>query len=310
MKYARAHLLPFTKPHPEIAVASAVSSSGGRAAGKYGFGMLCGAATNANGFDALWIPEVNGREIFTHASYLLGSTDRLILAAGIANVFMREPMTTIRAARTLAERFENRFILGLGVSNRAGNERRGLEWQKPYTFMKQYLEKMRSAPYTAPGPGEEPPIVLAAILPKMIELAATATSGTHTYFVTPEHTAKARAAIRPEKWICAEQAVMLETDAVKARTAARQYMGMYLRMPGSAYRKNLLSFGFEESDFAGDLSDRLVDAVVAWGSETLLSDRIEAHRRAGATHVCILPLRSDGVSQRDERVLEALSPRE
>ncbi len=261
------------------------------------------------GYSALWIPEVNGREIFSHAAYLLGSTDRLILAAGIANIFMREPMTTIRAARTLAERFQDRFILGLGVSNRAGNQRRGLEWQKPYTFMKQYLEKMRSAPYTAPGPGEEPPIVLAAILPKMMELAATETNGTHTYFVTPQHTAKARAAIGPDKWICAEQAVMLETDPTKARSAARQYMGMYLRMPGSAYRKNLLSLGFEESDFAGDLSDQLVDAVVAWGSETNLRERVEAHRRAGATHVCILPLRSDGALQPDEGALEALSPR-
>ena len=261
------------------------------------------------GYGTLWIPEVNGREIFTHASYLLGSTDRLILAAGIANVFMREPMTTIRAARTLAERFDNRFILGLGVSNRAGNERRGLEWQKPYAFMKQYLEKMRSAPYAAPAPGEDPPIVLAAILPKMMELAAAETNGTHTYFVTPEHTAKARAAIGPAKWICAEQAVMLETDAAKARAAARQYMGMYLRMPGSAYRKNLLSSGFEERDFAGDLSDRLVDGVVVWGSEKNLRERIEAHKKAGANHVCILPLRSDGVLQPDERALQALSPR-
>jgi len=102
---------------------------------------------------------------------------------------------------------------------------------------------------------------------------------------------------------------MLETNATKARAAARNYMGMYLRMPGSAYRKNLLSFGFEERDFAGDLSDRLVDAVVAWGSETLLRERIEAQLRAGATHVCILPLRSDGVLQPDEKAVEALSPR-
>jgi len=174
--------------------------------------------------------------------------------------------------------------------------------------MREYLGKMKSTAYAAPPPQTDPPIVVAAILPKMLELAAAETYGTHTYFVPPEHTARARAALGPNKWICAEQALMLETDAVKARTAARAYMGMYLRFPGSSYRKNLLTLGFEESDFAGELSERLVDAVVAWGGESKLRERVEAHYKAGATHVCVLPLRSDGIFRPDERVLEALAP--
>ena len=101
---------------------------------------------------------------------------------------------------------------------------------------------------------------------------------------------------------------MLERDPARAREAARKYMSFYLRLPGSSYAKNLRTFGFDDTDFAGDFSDRLVDAVVAWGSVEQLRARIEAHRKAGATHVCILPLRSDAMLVPDERALEALAP--
>jgi probable F420-dependent oxidoreductase len=153
------------------------------------------------------------------------------------NVFMREPGTSIRAARTLRELFEDRFILGLGVSAKTANEVRGLRWKKPVTFMRDYVAKMKATPYMAPGPKSEPPVVLAGILPKMVELAATETKGTHTYFVSPEHTARVRSQIGPDKWICAEQAVMLESDASRAREAARKYMSFYLRLPGSLHKK-------------------------------------------------------------------------
>jgi probable F420-dependent oxidoreductase len=261
------------------------------------------------GYSVLWITEGAGRETFTHASFLLRSTDSLVVASGIANVFMREPSTTIRASRTLGELFEGRYILGLGVSGQTANTYRGIPWDKPYTFTSEYLRKIKLTPHTAPSPKEDPPIVLAAILPRMLQLAAAETHGTHTYFVPPEHTAWARKLIGPNKWICAEQAVMLETDALKARTAARNYMSMYLRLPASAYKRNLLALGFEESDFGNPLSDRVVDAIVAWGSEDAIRDRIGAHIKAGATHVCILPLRSAGVFLPDERALEALAPK-
>jgi len=286
-----------------VGVFTALDGMNGRETGRFA------RKIEALGYSALWLTEGSGREPFTHASYLLQNTEKLILASGIANVFMREPMAAIRAARTLAELFEERFILGLGVSARIANEMRGIRWDKPYSFMREYLQKMKATPHTAPSPTYEPPVVLAALLARMLALAAAETHGTNTYFVPPEHTAAARAAIGPEKWICAEQAVMLETDPRKARAAARTYMRPYLQFPGSSYRRNLLALGFEESDLAGDLSDRLVDAIVAWGPEEKLRERIQAHYNAGATHVCIMPMRSDGFMVPDERALEALAPR-
>jgi len=260
------------------------------------------------GFSAVWIPEGAGRDPFAHAGYLLSQTEKLFVASGIANVFMREPGTSIRAARTLGELFKDRFILGLGVSGKAANVGRGLSWDKPVSFMRDYIAKMKATGYMAPGPKTEPAVVLAGILPKMVELAANETKGTHTYFVPPEHTARVRSAIGPDKWICAEQAVMLESDPERARGAARKYMSLYLRLPGSSYVKNLRTFGFGDADFAGDFSDRLVDAVVAWGNVDELRARIDAHRKAGATHVCVLPLRADGLLIPDEAAVEALAP--
>src|SRR5262249_21549214 len=160
---------------------------------------------------------------------------------------MREPGTSIRAARTLCE-FKDRFILGLGVSGTFANVGRGLRWEKPVSFMRQYVAKMKATAHMAPRPETEPPVVLGGILPKMVELATTATNGTHTYFVPPEQTARVRSSIGPDSWICAEQAVMLESDPARARDAARKYMSFYLRLPGSSYAKNLRTFGFGDAD--------------------------------------------------------------
>jgi probable F420-dependent oxidoreductase len=169
-------------------------------------------------YGALWFPGA-GRDPFAHVGYLVSQTERLVMASGIANVFMREPGTSIRAARTLCELFEDRFILGLGVSGKTANELRGLRWEKPVSFMRNYVAKMKATPYMAPGPKTEPPVVLAGILPKMVELAASETKGTHTYFVPPEHTMWVRSQIGPDKWICAEQAVKLESAASPSASA-------------------------------------------------------------------------------------------
>ena len=247
------------------------------------------------GYSALWVPEGAGRETFSHASYLLAATQRLVLAAGIANVFMREPSTAIRAARTLAERFEERFILGLGVSAKAANTMRGLPWDKPYSYMREYLRKMKSTAYAAPSPRTDPSIVVAAILPKMLKLAASETQGTHTYFVPPEHTSRARAALGPNRSICPASR---DARDRRGQGTTLQHTGLHGHVSASSTaraRKNLLALGFEESDFGGEFSERLVDAVVAWGGENKLRERVEAHYKAGATHVCVLPLRSDGI---------------
>jgi probable F420-dependent oxidoreductase len=261
------------------------------------------------GYGALWIPEAVGREPFAHGAYLLSRTERLVVATGIANIWARDAMTTTAAAKTVAELSDGRFLLGIGVSHAPLVERlRGHNYSKPYTYMREYLGKMKAARYLAVPPKEDVPIVLAALHPKMLALAASETRGTHTYFVPPEHTAKARAAIGKDPWICVAQAVILETDATKARAAAREYMKTYVpRLPN--YKNNLLNLGWAEEDFADGCSDRLVDAIVAWGDEETIRSRIEGHLRAGANHVCILPLRSDSEPLPDLRAVEALAPR-
>jgi len=141
----------------------------------------------------------------------------------------------------------------------------------------------------------------------MLQLAASEANGTHTYFVPPEHTLKARAAVGAKPWICAAQAVILETDAAKARAMARTYMKTYVpRLPN--YTNNLKALGWKDEDFQNGCSDALVDAIVAWGNAEQIHDRIEAHLKAGATHVCILPIRVDNESLPDPRVMEALAP--
>ncbi len=259
------------------------------------------------GYSTLWFAESAGRESFSFASYLLGQTERLVVATGIAVVFSYEPIATANAARTLGELFEDRFILGLGVSNKKGNARRGVAYEKPYSFMCDYLTKMKTAPYGAPKPQHEPPIVLAGMMPKMLQLAATETQGTHTYFTTTEQIARVRAALGPGPWLCAELGVMLETDAAKARVAARRYMQIYLSI--DHYVGRLRAVGFTDADFAEGGSDRLVDALIAWGNEDKLRERIAAYYQAGATHVCIMPLSSSGGLAPDEQALEALAPR-
>src|SRR5229473_5101773 len=208
-----------------------------------------------NGYKVLWIPEAVGREPFAHAAYLLSHTDRLSIATGIANIWARDAITMAAASKTVAELSGGRFVLGIGVSHKPlVANLRGHNYDKPYSYMKEYLPKMKSALYRAPEPKEEVPVVIAALHPKMLALAAEHTQGTHTYFVPPEHTAKARAAIGPKPWICAAQAVILETDAAKARVMARTYMKTYVpRLPN--YTNNLKALGWKDEEFANGSSD-------------------------------------------------------
>ena len=259
------------------------------------------------GYSALWVPEVMGREIFSLSSYLLSQTERLIVGTGVAIAFSYEPIVTASAARTLGELFGNRFILGLGVSNKEYNARRGVGYKKPVSFMREYLAKMKTAPYGAPLPQQEPPVVIAAMMPKMLQLAATETRGTLTYFTTTEQVAGYRKALGTNPWLCAVQVVILETDAVHARARARRYMQTYLAIEHYLHRLKVL--GFSEADFANGGSDRLVDAIVAWGDEQKIRERIADQLKAGATHVCIIPLDPHGGVRPDERAIDALAPR-
>src|SRR6516162_10666971 len=185
--------------------------------------------TEKLGYGAMWIPEAVGREPFAHIGYHAAHTEKIIFATGIANIYARDPISMSAASKTVAEASGGRFLLGIGVSHKPlVANLRGHSYDKPYSYMKEYLPKMKSALYRAPLPKEEVPIVIAALHPKMLAFAAEQTNGTHTYFVPPEHTAKTRAAIGAKPWICAAQAVILETDATKARAMARTYMKTYV----------------------------------------------------------------------------------
>jgi probable F420-dependent oxidoreductase len=260
------------------------------------------------GYKVLWAPEAWGRDPFAQGGYLLAKTDRLIYATGIANIWARDPVAMAASAKTLAEAAEGRFILGIGVSHRSLVEDvRSHKYTKPYSYMKEYIPLMRSALYRAAAPKTEPPLVIAALHPKMLALAAREARGTHTAFCLPEHTKRAREVMGPDAWVCPSVMTILERDAAKARARARQHLSFYANQEN--YQRIFLAQGFSRADFENGCSDHLIDAVIAWGSEEQIRKRIDAHLIAGANHVCLMPLRCDEPNLPDERALKAFAPR-
>ncbi|HEX6262115.1 MAG TPA: TIGR03620 family F420-dependent LLM class oxidoreductase [Actinomycetota bacterium] len=244
------------------------------------------------GYGAVWIPEGRGsKEVLSHAAVLLGASDRIPLATGIANIWFRDPAAMASGARTLADAFPGRFVLGVGVSHAPTVERRlGLAYERPYSRMVDYLDGMEAARYPAGGAGGAPPLVLAALGPRMLRLAAGRAAGAHPYFVSVEHTAQAREILGEAPLLAPEQAVVLETDPGRAREVARGYMGHYLKLPN--YAGNLRRLGWSDDDVDGP-SDALVDAIVAWGDEDAVVRRVREHLDAGADHVSVQVLLED-----------------
>jgi probable F420-dependent oxidoreductase len=244
------------------------------------------------GFTALWVAEAVGRDPFVSSTVLLSATTTLVLATGIANIYARDAMTMVAGQNTVAEAFPDRFLLGLGSSHEhLVSGVRKHDYSKPYSYMVDYLTDMDGAIYKARGPQHAPGRVLAALGPKMLALAGANANGAHPYFTTPEHTAAARTILGPDSLLAPEQMVILSTDAVAARRIARAGMKVYLRLPN--YWNNLLRYGFTEDDRADGGSDRLVDAIVAWGTIDQIAARVREHHDAGADHVCIQVLSED-----------------
>jgi len=258
------------------------------------------------GYSTLWFPETFGRDPFVTATYILSGTTRLAAATGIAVVWKRDPSAMVGAARTLAELYPGRFILGMGVSGGPFMKRHGIDYGKPLSFMREYVARMKSAPYYGPRPDEDPPIVLAALRPKMLALAAAESAGTVTALTPPEGIARMREVMGPKKLVLAQQVLMHETDGAVARAAARKFMHFYLGSP--TYVEHLRAAGFSDGDLSGGGSDRLIDAMVAWGDETKLRAAIERHLKAGADQVIVGALSSAGGHRPDVRALELLAP--
>ncbi len=257
------------------------------------------------GYGALWFGEVpTAKEAFAHSGILLEASRRIVVATGIASIWGRDPMAMSTAAKTLAEAYPGRFLLGIGVSHPHVVKARGQTYERPVGRMREYVEAMRAAEYHGPEPPEPVTCVLAALRPPMLELARDLADGAHPYFVPVEHTARAREVLGSGKLLATEQAIVLETDPAEARAAARQYMRLYLAAPN--YVANLRWLGWDPSDIENGGSDALVDAIVAWGDEDAIRARVQAHLDAGADHVCIQPLAARG--EIDLAQLRALAP--
>jgi probable F420-dependent oxidoreductase len=257
------------------------------------------------GYGSLWIPEAVGREVFSASAWLLANTRRLVIASGIANIYPRDPLSAAAAQKGLNEQSDGRFLLGLGVSHIPLVEGvRHHQYGKPVATMRTYLRAMKEAPYRAVVPAAAPQTILAALGPKMLELAGAEADGAHPYNVSPEHTLKARALLGPEKLLCVEQGAILETDPARARALARRFLALYLGLPN--YVDNWRRLGFTDADFAAGGSDRLIDAVIAWGDEKAIRARIQEHWQAGADQVCVQAIGPEG--RLDERLLALLAP--
>lgn len=239
------------------------------------------------GFGALWLPEAVAREPFASAALLLSATARMTVATGVASLHARTATTMNAGWRTLSEAFPDRFLLGVGVSHQAVVDgiHQGAYGGKPYSTMAGYLDRMDAGVYWGAAGETAPRRVLAALGPRMLRLAAARGAGAHTYFVPVEHTAAAREKLGGKALLAPAQTVVFETDPDLARQAARQFMKRYLALPN--YTNNLRRLGWGDADLGGGGSDRLADALVAWGSLDQIAARVQAHLDAGADHVCV-----------------------
>jgi probable F420-dependent oxidoreductase len=271
------------------------------------------------GYGTLWVPETVGREPFSLLGMLSGETSSLVLGTSIVSIWGHDPQTTRMAALTLAEATAGRFVLGLGVSHPHLAQRlRGHQFDRPLTRMREFLAAYRAAVYKGPGGADastagaavaEPPVLLAALRERMLTLAATEADGAFPYLVGPERVAWSRSVLdaanavrRPV--LAVSLPAVLETDAAAARAAARGYLAPYLRTP--TYQATWALQGFAEDDWARPGSDRLVDAMVAWGDVETLRGRIATLVDAGADHVALIPLTLEGVTENLE-LLEAMA---
>ena len=255
-----------------------------------------------HGYGTLWYPESRGFESIALAGFLLANSERLTIGSSIANIYARDAFTARRALATLNALRGGRFSLGLGVSHIPLVEGlRGHRYEKPVPAMRAYLEGIRKGGDAA----LEGPVLLAALGPKMLALAAAQADGAVPYNVTPEHTRQAATALGPGKVLAVEQKVCVETDRARARALGRRELARYMALPN--YVNNWLRLGFTEAELADGGSDRFIDAMVLSGDAEAVKRGLRAHFEAGATHVCLQPVTEDGDTRHRDAMLEALA---
>ena len=238
------------------------------------------------GFSAMWIPEAWGREAFTNAGLVLAGSHSLVIATGIANIWGRDPVAAAAASKTLNAAYDDRFVLGLGVSHQPLVEGlRGHQYAGPVAAMRAYLSAMDAAPNFSSEGRLRFSKVIAALGPKMLEAGAELADGVHPYLVTPEHTATARAAMGPTKFVGVEQAVVLGQSRDVFLERAHAYLEIYTGLDN--YRNSWRRLGFTDEDFVRGGSERLCDALVIHGDESKIMAGVKEHFEAGADHVCL-----------------------
>jgi probable F420-dependent oxidoreductase len=231
------------------------------------------------GWRALWIPELLGREAFSHAGYLLSCTERMNVINGIAQIWSRGAFWTHGASVLLADAYPGRYVLGLGFG---GSERPGAT---PMAAMTAYLDELDAVTSPNPAPKVPAPRILAAYGPRMLALARDRSAGAHCYKVNVAHTAQSREILGPDAFLGVEHAVLFETDPAKARAVAREHLAAYL-----AGQYNVAKFrrlGYSEQDLSDGGSDRFIDDFVFWGDLDTIAGKLQAHVQAGADHVGI-----------------------
>lgn len=240
------------------------------------------------GYSTLWIPDVGG-DLFDAVANMLRATTTATVATGILNVWMHTPEETAAQHATLTAEHGRRFLCGVGISHQPFVDlvKSPGAYDKPVATMAAFLDGLDAAEV----PLAKDDRALAALGPKMLELARARTAGTHPYLVTPELTARAREGIGPDGLVASEQGVVLQTDRDRAHATARLHLQTYLGLPN--YSNNWKRQGFTDDDLADGGSDRLVDALVVWGDEATIVARVQEHRDAGADHVCIQVLTDD-----------------
>lgn len=266
------------------------------------------------GYDAFWTQESAGRDPFALLTAVAARTETIGLGVGIAIIHGRDAVAMRAGAATVQELSGGRMILGLGASHRdTVSQVRGHEYTPPLTAMRGYLSAYRSATYRGPMPHGEPLVVLAALRQRMLRLAATEADGAFPYLVPVDYVADSRRTIdqaaaeagRPRPLLVVTLACHLQPDPATAREAAHRYLDRYLGLPN--YLANLRESGFTDDDLARPGSDRLVDALVAWGDEATIRARLRAMLDAGADHVALIPVTAEGLHA-DRSTMEALAP--
>ena len=231
------------------------------------------------GYSRIWFSAGFDPEVPPRFREILDGTKHIGVAPGIVSIWHSSPADVVAYTEDAQRAHPGRFLLGLGTSHAVMVEGSGTDYRKPYSKMVEFLDAVDAAGLATDQR------VLAALGPRMMELARDRSAGAHPYFVSAEHTAEARAALGPDDLLAPEVAVVLEADPAAARAIARQYTAGYLTLPN--YTNNLRRFGWTDDDLAGGGSDRLVDAIIPWGTAEQVAAGIEKHYQAGADEVAI-----------------------